>query len=95
MDGQALKLNSLIFPAKDTSNEVRWYINFKDQAVYRGVQSSAGGAFVRTLRQDVIDTSSYAFGSIPPTDDASTTVTTTYTGSTLGLINATYREAWY
>lgn len=95
MDGQALKLNSLVFPAKDTNNEVRWYIDFKNQSVYRGVRSTAGGEFVRTLRQDVIDTSSYSFGSIPPTDDAATTLTTTYTGSTLGLINVTYREAWY
>jgi hypothetical protein len=62
LDGQALKLNSLIFPAKDTSNEVRWYVNFKDQAVYRGVRSTAGGDFVKTLRQDVIDTSTYLIG---------------------------------
>ena len=95
MDGQALKLNSLTFPAKDTSNEVRWYINFRDQAVYRGVRSTAGGEFVKTLRQDVIDTSAYSFGSIPPVDDATTTLTTTYTGSALGVINVTYREAWY
>jgi hypothetical protein len=95
MDGQALKLNSLTFPAKDTSNEVRWYINFRDQAVYRGVRSTAGGEFVKTLRQDVIDTSAYSFGAIPPVDDATTTVTTTYTGSALGTINVTYREAWY
>ena len=95
MDGQALKLNSIIFPAKDTNNEVRWYVNFKDQTVYRGVRSTAGGEFVRTLRQDAIDTSSYSFGSIPPTDDATTTLKTTYTGNTLGLINVAYREAWY
>ena len=95
MDGQALKLNSLIFPAKTTSSEVRWYINFKDQAVYKGVRSTAGGEFVKTLQQDVIDTSAYSFGTIPPTDDATTTVSTTYTGNALGAINVTYREAWY
>ena len=95
MDSQSLKLNSLDFPAKSSSSEVRWYINFKDQTVYRGVRSSVGGTYVKTLRQDVIDTSSYSFGSVPPVDDATTTLTTTYTGSTLGLINISYREAWY
>lgn len=95
IDGQSLKLNNLDFPAKSTTSEVRWYVNSKDQTVYRGVRSTAGGSYVKTLRQDVIDTSSYSFGAIPPTDDATTTLTTTYTGSTLGLITVTYREAWY
>ena len=95
LDGQSLKLNSLDFPAKDTNNEVRWYVNFQDQAVYRGVRSTSGGAFVKTLRQDAIDTTSYSFGLIPPTDDAVSTVTTTYTGSSPALISVTYREAWY
>ena len=95
MDSQVLKLNNLDFIAKTTTNEVRWYVDFENQTVRRGVRSTAGGAYVTTLRQDVIDTSLYNFGSIPPTDDATTTLTTTYTGSAPGLIAVTYREAWY
>jgi len=95
-DSQALKLNSLDFPAKTASSEVRWYVDFENQTVRRGVRSTAGGAYVTSLRQDVIDTTTYNFGSIPPTDDAATTMTTTYTGAAIpALITATYREAWY
>jgi hypothetical protein len=95
MDAQVLKLNSLDFIDKTTTNEVRWYVNFENQTVLRGLRSTAGGSYVTTLRQDVIDTAVYNFGSIPPVDDAATTLTTTYSGSTLGLINVSYREAWY
>ena len=96
MDSQVLKLNSLDFIAKTTSTEVRWYVDFENQTVRRGLRSTSGGAYVTTLRQDVIDTSLYNFGTIPPTDDASTTLTTSYTGASIpGLITVTYREAWY
>lgn len=95
MDSQVLKLNNLDFIAKTTTNEVRWYVNFENQTVLRGLRSTSGGAYVTTLRQDVIDTSVYNFGTIPPVDDAATTLTTSYTGNTIGLINVTYREAWY
>lgn len=95
MDSQVLKLNNLDFIAKTTTNEVRWYVDFENQTVRRGLRSTAGGAYVTTLRQDVIDTSLYNFGSIPPTDDAATTLTTSYSGSAPGLITVTYREAWY
>ena len=74
---------------------VRWYVDFENQTVRRGLRSTSGGAYVTTLRQDVIDTSLYNFGSIPPTDDAATTLTTTYSASVPGLITVTYREAWY
>jgi hypothetical protein len=95
-DGVALKLNSLDFPAKTASSEVRWYIDFDTQAVYRGVRSTVGGAYVKSLRQDVIDTTTYLFGAIPPTDDSTTTMTTTYTGGSIPAeVIVTYTEAWY
>jgi hypothetical protein len=95
-DGVALKLNSLDFPAKTASSEVRWYIDFDNQTVYRGVRSAVGGAYVKSLRQDVIDTTTYLFGAIPPTDDSATTMTTTYTGANIpAQILVTYTEAWY
>lgn len=95
-DGVALKLNSLDFPAKTASSEVRWYLDFDNQTVYRGVRSTAGGAYVKSLRQDVIDTTTYLFGAIPPTDDSATTMTTTYTGASIpAQILVTYTEAWY
>jgi hypothetical protein len=95
MDSQVLKLNNLDFIEKTVTNEVRWFVDFENQTVRRGLRSTAGGAYVTTLRQDVIDTSLYNFGSIPPTDDAATTLTTSYSGSAPGLITVTYREAWY
>lgn len=95
-DGSSLKLNSLDFPAKTSNDEVRWYIDFDEQTIYRGVRSVAGGEFVKTLRQDVIDTTTYLFGSIPPADDAATTLTTTYTGASIPeKVVVTYTEAWY
>jgi hypothetical protein len=95
-DSVALKLNSLDFPAKTASSEVRWYIDFDNQVVYRGVRSTVGGAYVKSLRQDVIDTTTYLFGAIPPTDDSATTMTTTYTGANIpAQIIVTYTEAWY
>jgi len=95
MDSQVIKLNNLDFIEKTSTNEVRWFVDFENQTVSRGLRSTAGGPYVTTLRQDVIDTAVYNFGSIPPTDDAVTTLTTTYTGSTIGLITVTYRDAWY
>ena len=95
MDSQVLKLNNLDFIQKTSTNEVRWYVNFENQTVLRGLRSTSGGAYVTTLRQDAIDTAIYNFGTIPPTDDAATVLTTSYTGSALGLINVSYREAWY
>jgi hypothetical protein len=95
-DGVALKLNSLDFLSKTTNREVRWYIDFDNQAVYRGLRSTAGQPFVKSLRQDVIDTTTYLFGAIPPTDDSATTMTTTYTGVKIpAQILVTYTEAWY
>lgn len=95
-DNASLKLNGLDFTAKTSSNEVRWYVYFDSQTVYRGVRSTAGGDFVLTLRQDVIDTTTYLFGAIPPTDDSSTSLTTTYTGANIpGQLTLTYNEAWY
>lgn len=95
MDTQQLKLNSLDFPAKTSTSEVRWFVDFDNQTVSRGVRSTAGGSYITTLRQDVIDSSVYNFGSIPPTGDATTTLTTTYSGNAAGLIRVTYRERWY
>lgn len=95
-DGSSLKLNSLDFPAKTSTSEVRWYLDFDTQTVYRGVRSTAGGAYVKSLRQDVIDTTTYLFGSIPPTDDSTTSMTTTYTGASIpAQILVAYTEAWY
>jgi hypothetical protein len=95
-DGVALKLNTLDFSDKTASAETRWYIDFDNQAVYRGLQSTAGGPFVKSLRQDVIDTTTYLFGAIPPTDDSATTMTTVYTGIRIPeQIIVTYTEAWY
>jgi hypothetical protein len=95
-DGSSLKLNSLDFPAKTASSEVRWYIDFDNQTVYRGVRSSAGGSYVKSLRQDVIDTTTYLFGAIPPTDDSTTSMTTTYSGASIpAQILVSYTEAWY
>ena len=95
-DSVALKLSSLDFPAKTASSEVRWYVDFDNQTVYRGVRSTAGGDYVKTLRQDVINSTTYLFGAIPPTDDSATTMTTTYSGSPrLAQIVVTYSEAWY
>jgi hypothetical protein len=94
-DGSSLKLNSLAFPAKTATSETRWFIDFDTQAVYSGV-STSGGPFVKTLRQDVVDTTTYLFGSIPPTDDSSTSLYTTYTGTKIpAQLNVTYTEAWY
>jgi hypothetical protein len=95
-DGVSLKLNGLDFSAKNTNQETRWYIDFDNQTVYRGLRSSAGGAFVKTLRQDVIDTTTYLFGAIPPTDDSVTTMTINYGGSNKpAQVIVTYTEAWY
>ena len=89
-------MNGLDFSAKNTNQETRWYIDFDNQTVYRGLRSSAGGAFVKTLRQDVIDTTTYLFGAIPPTDDSVTTMTINYGGSNKpAQVIVTYTEAWY
>lgn len=96
IDSRTVKLNNLDFAAKDTSNETRWFVDFDAHAVYRGVRSTAGGAYVQTLRQDVVDSQYYQFGLIPPEDDATTTLSTVYTGSN-SPSNSTvkYYEAYY
>jgi hypothetical protein len=96
MDSRTVKINDLDFTSKTTTSEVRWYVDFEDHAVYRGVRSTAGGAYVQTLRQDVIDTTYYAFGYIVPSDDGTSSVSVTWTGATKpDTINAKYREAYY
>lgn len=96
MDGKTAKVNNLVFAAKDTNNETRWYIDFDKHAVYRGVRSTAGGAYIQTLRQDVLDTTYFTFGFILPADDGSTTLTLQYSGGVAPTtINCLYREAYY
>ena len=81
IDSKTVKLNNLDFGTKDTNNETRWYIDFDAHAVYRGVRSTSGGAYVQVLRQDVIDSVYYQFGTIVPQDDGTSVLTTVYTGS--------------
>jgi hypothetical protein len=95
IDSRTVKLNNLDFSAKDTNNETRWYIDFDAHAVYRGVRSTAGGAYVQTLRQDVLDSQFYQFGLIPPDEDATTTLTTIYGGSNSPTATIKYFEAYY
>lgn len=96
IDSRTVKLNNLDFATKDTNNETRWFVDFDAHAVYRGVRSTAGGGYVQTLRQDVLDSQFYQFGLIPPEDDATTTLSTIYTGSN-SPSNSTikYYEAYY
>lgn len=95
IDSKTVKLNNLDFGTKDTNNETRWYIDFDAHAVYRGVRSTSGGGYVQVLRQDVIDSLYYQFGTIIPQDDGTAVLTTTYSGS-IGPSNASikYYEAY-
>ena len=96
IDSKTVKLNNLDFGTKDTDNETRWFIDFDAHAVYRGVRSTAGGSYVQTLRQDVLDSQYYQFGVIIPQIDGSSVLTTVYTGSN-SPSNSTikYYEAYY
>jgi hypothetical protein len=96
MDSRTLKLNDLDFIAKTTTDEVRWYVDYNAHAVYRGVRSTAGGAYIQTLRQDVIDSTYFGFGYIVPSSDGTCVVTTTWTGATKpDTVNVKYREGYY
>jgi hypothetical protein len=96
IDSKTVKLNSLDFGAKDTNNETRWFIDFDAHAVYRGVRTTAGGSYVQTLRQDVLDSQYYQFGIILPAIDGTAVLSTTYTGSNSpSNTSIKYYEAYY
>jgi len=96
LDSKTVTVNNLDFSAKDTDNETRWFIDFDSHAVYRGVRSVAGGGYLQTLRQDVIDTVNYRFGQIIPADDGASVLTISWTGSHRpDTINVQYYEAYY
>lgn len=96
IDSKTVKLNNLDFGAKDTNNETRWFIDFDAHAVYRGVRTTAGGAYVQTLRQDILDTQYYQFGIIIPQIDGSSVLTTIYTGANSPSNSSIkYYEAYY
>ena len=81
IDSKTLKLNNLDFGTKDTNNETRWFVDFDSHSIYRGVRSTAGGGYVQVLRQDVLDSQYYQFGTVIPQDDGTSVLTTSYTGS--------------
>lgn len=96
LDGKTLVVNNLDFADRDTNNETRWFIDFDARAVYRGVRATAGGAYVQTLRQDVIDIVYYRFGIITPTDDGTTSLLLQWGGSQKpDTIVVKYYEAYY
>lgn len=96
VDSKTVKLNNLVFDAKDTNNETRWFVDFDLHAVYRGVRTTAGGTYAQTLRLDVVDLTFFQFGVIVAKDDGSSVLSTTWGGpSKPDTITAKYYEAYY
>jgi hypothetical protein len=96
IDSKTVKVNNLVFDPTDTNNETRWFIDFDAHAVYKGVRSTAGGAYVQTLRLDVIDLTFFQFGTILAKDDGTSVLTTTWTGTVRpDGMTAKYYEAYY
>jgi hypothetical protein len=96
IDSKTVKVNNLVFDPTDTNNETRWFIDFDAHAVYKGVRSTAGGAYVQTLRLDVIDLTYFQFGTILAKDDGTSVLTTTWTGTVRpDGMTAKYYEAYY
>jgi len=96
IDSKTVKVNNLVFDAKDTNNETRWYVDFDAHAVYRGVRSTAGGTYVQTLRLDVIDLTYFQFGTILAKDDGATVLTTSWGGTVKpDTMTAKYYESYY
>ena len=96
IDSKTVKVNNLVFGAKTTTAEDRWFIDFDAHAVYKGVRSTAGGPYVQTLRLDVIDLTFFQFGTILAKDDGASTMTVTYGGTTRpDTITCNYYEAYY
>jgi len=96
IDSKTVKVNNLVFSAKTTTAEDRWFIDFDAHAVYKGVRSTAGGPYVQTLRLDVIDLTFFQFGTILAKDDGATVITTSWGGTVRpDLITAKYHEAYY
>jgi hypothetical protein len=91
-----VKVNNLVFSAKTTAAEDRWFIDFDAHAVYKGVRSTDGGPYVQTLRLDVIDLTFFQFGTILAKDDGASVITTSWGGTVRpDLITAKYYEAYY
>ena len=96
IDSKTVKVNNLVFSAKTTTNEDRWFIDFDAHAVYKGTRSTAGGAYVQTLRIDVIDTTFFQFGIVVASQDGSSVLSTTWTGTAVpDTIVCKYYEAYY
>ncbi len=96
VDSKTVKLNNLVFDAKDTNNETRWYVDFDLHAVYRGVRTTAGGTYAQTLRLDVVDLTFFQFGVVVAKDDGSSVISTTWTGASKpDTITAKYYEAYF
>ena len=96
IDSKTVKVNNLVFSAKTTTNEDRWFIDFDAHAVYKGTRSTAGGTYVQTLRLDVIDLTYFQFGTILAKDDGTSDVVVTWGGTTQpDTITAKYYEAYY
>jgi hypothetical protein len=96
IDSKTVKVNNLVFSAKTTTNEDRWFIDFDAHAVYKGTRSTAGGAYVQTLRLDVIDTTFFQFGIVVASQDGSSVLSTTWTGTAVpDTISCKYYEAYF
>ena len=96
LDSKTVKLNNLDFSAKTANDEVRWFVDFDAHAVYRGVRTTSGGAYVQTLRQDVLDSVYYRFGVITPPADGAATLIVSWTGTYKpDTLTAKYYEAYY
>ena len=96
IDSKTVKVNSLVFDAKTTNTETRWYLDFDAHALYKGERTTAGGPYLQTLRLDLLDTTFFQFGSIVPAGDGTSVLTTTWTGPIRpDTINCNYSEAYY
>lgn len=96
IDSKTVKVNNLVFDAKDTNNETRWYIDFDTHAVYKGVRTTAGGSYVQSLRLDVIDLTFFQFGTILAKDDGSTVLSVSWGGTVRpDTMTAKYYESYY
>lgn len=96
IDSKTVKVNNLVFSAKTTTNEDRWYIDFDTHAVYKGTRTTAGGPYVQTLRLDVIDLTFFQFGTILAKDDGTTSIDVKWSGTVKpDTLTANYFEAYY
>jgi hypothetical protein len=101
VDSRSVKLNNVVFDAKIvasgvTADSTRWFIDFNEHAIYKGVRATTTGTFVQSLRMDIIDLTLFQFGSIPPLDDGASVLVTEYTGLVRpDTIFCKYYEAYY